>query len=149
MNYLHRHKSDHQVIIPKNVVKSEVSSSGNIGKRQEEWFIRGTETVADVLIVKQYSEKIVYPPSGTIIALDPDIPPDLQKVFFIPRTEARQLRWKLNDLAIGETGKSMAWSPKRGKYNLALTDLQGRIIDSVNFEVRGAEQTDSDDINPP
>jgi len=142
MNYLHHHQSGHKMIVPKNVVKVEVASLGNSGKRQEEWFISGTEPVADVLSVKRYNERIVYPPSGTLIALDPDIPPDLQKVFFISRTEGNELRWRLNDTAIGETGKAVAWSPKRGKHILALTDSQGRIIDSVNFEVRGSGQTD-------
>jgi penicillin-binding protein 1C len=142
MNYLHRHKSDHRVIVPKNVVKAQVPSSGNIGKRQEEWFISGTEPVADVLIVKQYNERIVYPPSGTVIALDPDIPPDLQKVFFISRSKGKELHWRLNDSAIGEAGQTVAWSPQRGKYSLALTDSQGKIIDSVNFEVRGTGQSD-------
>ena len=147
MNYLHRQKSDHKIVIPKNVVKAEVASAGNIGKRQKEWFIQGTEPVTDVLMVKQYNERIVYPPSGTVMAIDPDIPSDLQKVFFISKTDGSQLRWRLNDKPIGETGKIVAWSPKRGKHNLALTDSQGRIIDSVNFEVRGAqpnEPTDKD-----
>lgn len=146
MNYLHRRKSGYKVIVPKNVVKLEVATLGNSGKPQEEWFICGTEP-ANVLMIKQYNERIVYPPSGTVIALDPDIPPDLQKVFFISRTEGNELRWRLNDAAIGETGKTIAWSPKRGKYSLALTDSQGTIIDSVNFEVRGAqpnEPTDND-----
>ena len=93
-------------------------------------------------MVKQYNERIVYPPSGTVIALDPDIPPDLQKVFFISKTEGKELHWLLNETAIGETGKAVAWFPKRGKYRLALTDSHGRIIDSVNFEVRGNGQTD-------
>jgi penicillin-binding protein 1C len=141
MNYLHRYKSGDKVIVPKNVIKVEVASAGNIGKRQEEWFIRGTEP-ANVLMVKQYNERIVYPPSGTVIALDPDIPPDLQKVFFISKTEGKELRWRLNDAAIGEAGGTVAWAPKRGKYSLALTDSQGRIIDSVNFEVRGTGQAD-------
>ena len=142
MNYLHRHKSSEKAIVPKNVVKVEVATLGNSGKRQTEWFIKGTEPVVDVLMVKKYNDRIVYPPSGTVIALDPDIPPDLQKVFFISRTEGSQLRWRLNDAAIGETGETVAWSPKRGKYSLALTDSHGRIIDSVNFEVRGTELTD-------
>ena len=145
MNYLQRHKSSQKMDAPINMVRREIASSANIGKRHEEWFIRGTELSANVQVVKQYNEKIVYPPSGTVIALDPDIPPDLQKVFFISQTEGKELSWRLNDLAIGETGKLIAWSPKRGKYNLVLTDKQGKIIDSVSFEVRGAQQADPDD----
>jgi penicillin-binding protein 1C len=138
MNYLNSHKSTRKMNVPKNVVRREVASSGNIGKRQEEWFIGGTEPSANVQMVKQYNEKIVYPPSGTVIAIDPDIPPDLQKVFFISQSAERELRWQLNESTIGETGKTVAWSPQKGKYSLVLQDVQGKIIDSVNFEVRGA-----------
>ena len=147
MNYLHRHKVGHKMVAPSNVVKKEFLSSLNIEKRQAEWFIQGTEPSSKVQIVKQYNEKIVYPPSGTIIALDPDIPQDLQKVFFIARTEDKELKWRLNKAEIEETGKTVAWSPHIGKYNLELTDMQSKIIDSVSFEVRGAEQVDSDDSN--
>ena len=105
----------------------------------------GRNLSPQVQSVKQYNEKIVYPPTGTVIAIDPDIPPDLQKVFFISQSAQRGLHWRLNDLAIGVEGKTVAWSPKRGKYSLALTDRKGRIIDSVNFEVRGSEQTEPGD----
>jgi penicillin-binding protein 1C len=147
MNYLHQGRAYSKIHAPKNVIRKEIVSSDNAGKTQEEWFIRGTEPTSSVQMVKQYNEKIVYPPSGTVIALDPDIPPDLQKVFFISQTGGKELCWRLNDTAIGEPGKTVAWSPKSGKYNLALTDKQGKIIDSVNFEVRGVDQAYSDDNN--
>jgi penicillin-binding protein 1C len=142
MDYLHRRKSGSRVDIPENLARREVAASGNSGKRRKEWFIRGTEPLADVQAVKQYNEKIVYPPSGTVIALDPDIPPDLQKVFFIAQAKGKERYWRLNDTAIGEAGKTAAWSPRKGQYNLTLTDKQGRVIDSVNLEVRGPEQAD-------
>jgi penicillin-binding protein 1C len=149
MNHLHRHKSGPKMDIPKHLVRREVAASGNIGKGHEEWFIRGTEPSADVQIVKQYNEKILYPPSGTVIALDPDIPQDLQKVFFIAQAVEKERYWRLNDAAVGEAGKTMAWSPKKGKHHLTLTDQQGRVIDSVNLEVRGPEQADHEQPSPP
>jgi penicillin-binding protein 1C len=144
MNYLYRHKASHKIAVPSNVVKKEFLSSLNIEKRQTDWFIQGTEPSSKVQIVKQYNKKIVYPPSGTIIALDPDIPQDLQKVFFIARTEDKELKWRLNEAEIAETGKTVEWSPQIGKYNLELTDMQGKIIDSVRFEIRGAQQAFSE-----
>jgi len=141
MNYLHRHKAGNKMTVPPNVIKKEFVSSLNTGKRQDEWFIQGTEPSSKVQIVKQYNEKIVYPPSDTIIALDPDIPQDLQKVFFIARGVAdKELKWRLNKSEIEGTGKAVSWSPRKGKYNLELADTQGKIIDSVSFEVRGSEE---------
>lgn len=140
MNYLNRQKAGDRIGVPKNAVRKEIISPLNIRGRQEEWFISGTEPSSEVQIVRQYNERIIYPPSGTIIALDPDIPQDLQKVFFISRAEDKELKWKLNETEIAETGKTVEWSPLAGKYRLELTDKQGNIIDSVRFEVRGSEQ---------
>jgi len=145
MNYLHRKKPARKMAIPKNVVRQQFTSTSNIGKKPDEWFIRGTEPSENIQTVKQYNRKILYPPPGAIIALDPDIPPDLQKVFFIAQSAVKE-QWKLNQSAIGEKGKTVAWSPKKGQYLLELSDGQGKIIDSVNFEVRGPEEafTDND-----
>jgi hypothetical protein len=35
-------------------------------------------------------------------------------------------------------GKATPWSPEAGKFHLDLRDDEGRINDSVNFEVRGS-----------
>jgi hypothetical protein len=31
----------------------------------------------------------------------------------------------------------MLWTPARGKHSLVLEDSRGRVVDSVEFEVRG------------
>jgi hypothetical protein len=72
-----------------------------------------------------------------VIALDPDIPFDQQKIFFISQTNEDGLRWKLNNVTINMAGKTIAWLPRTGKYFLAIEDPAGRVIDAVNFEVRG------------
>ncbi|MGA3281389.1 MAG: penicillin-binding protein 1C [Smithella sp.] len=142
MNYLHRYRDNRKIDVPPNVVQKEIVSS--TGENKKEWFIEGTQPSSANQIIKQYNEKIVYPPSGTIIALDPDIPIDLQKVFFISRTSDRKLRWRLNQTEIESIGRTAEWSPRAGKYNLQLTDIQGKVIDFVNFEVRGTEQAFSE-----
>ena len=52
------------------------------------------------------------------MALDPDIPPELQKVFFISQTDEEDLQWMLNGAIMEGTGKTVSWSPKAGKYSL-------------------------------
>jgi hypothetical protein len=39
---------------------------------------------------------ILYRPAGTVIALGPDIPPALQKVFFLLQTPHKNVNWLLN-----------------------------------------------------
>ena len=72
-----------------------------------------------------------------MIALDPDIPGELQRVLFISQTVEEGLRWKLNGKALDRVGKAIAWAPVPGKYHLAIADGDEKIVDSVYFEVRG------------
>jgi penicillin-binding protein 1C len=70
-----------------------------------------------------------------VIALDPDIPAELQRIFFISQPRAGRLQWVLNDHAIMEGGKDYPWAPQAGSYTMSLVDAKGRIIDTVQFEV--------------
>jgi len=85
-----------------------------------------------------------------VIALDPDIPRDLQKVFFVLQTPQKGVTWVLNGRALPSAGKAIPWSPQSGRYHLALQDEEGRPIDSVRFEVRGAgpEEIQDQSENP-
>jgi hypothetical protein len=77
------------------------------------------------------------PSFGTVIALDPDIPPELQKIFFISQANEEGLRWVLNGHTISRVGSILPWTPETGTHVLTLCDRGNEIIDSVNFEVRG------------
>jgi penicillin-binding protein 1C len=108
---------------------------------RKEWFIRGTEPHSTDRKVGQLNQRILYPPSGTILALDPDIPPEVQKVFFISQTEKEDLQWMLNGAVMEGIGKTVSWSPKAGSHFLSMLDREGNVLDSIQFEVRGpAEQ---------
>ncbi|MDR0310294.1 MAG: penicillin-binding protein 1C [Acidobacteriota bacterium] len=104
---------------------------------RREWFIRGTESVASPGAVKS-SARIVYPAQAAIIAIDPNIPAEDQKLFFEARTGSVELKWELNGQPIGDADGLLLWTPVPGRYILVLTDADGRPIDEVNFEVRGA-----------
>ncbi|WP_054696467.1 hypothetical protein [Geotalea toluenoxydans] len=80
------------------------------------------------------------PPEGTIIAIDPDIPPENQLVFFeVENGNSSDLRWSLNGrlLSAGEEGRR--WKPAAGRYELVLTDERGTRHDRVSFQVRGGD----------
>lgn len=137
MNFLHRSDLNQEAKLPVHLVKERIEFQQGIESAREEWFIRGTEPNSKDRRVGQFYERILYPPSGTVVVLDPDIPSDQQKVFFISQTNEDGLRWKLNNVTMNMAGKTVAWSPKTGKYFLAIEDPEGRVIDAVNFEVRG------------
>jgi len=79
------------------------------------------------------------PPSGAVIVIDPDIPPELQKIFFISETSGKDYQWVLNGIPVGREGKTIPWTPKAGKYSLAIAEEGEKILNYVYFEVRGPE----------
>jgi penicillin-binding protein 1C len=139
MSFLHRGDPNIKKEALPNLVRKEIEFPQGIALSREEWFIRGTEPISKDQKIGQFNPRIVYPPSGTVIALDPDIPFDLQKVFFISQTGENDLRWVLNGSPMEAAGKTIAWTPKAGKYSLALADGNEKILDYVYFEVRGPE----------
>ncbi|HEX5338020.1 MAG TPA: penicillin-binding protein 1C [Gallionella sp.] len=83
--------------------------------------------------------RIAYPGEGTIIALDPEIPPAQQRVVFKSSSSVgRGWRWLLDDQPVGTAAKSAAWFPMPGRHTLVLQDERAAIVDTVHFEVRGA-----------
>jgi penicillin-binding protein 1C len=140
IDFLHRDISSIKREALPGLVWKKVEFSSGIAASREEWFIRGTEPNSDDQRIGQLNQRILYPPSGTVIALDPDIPKELQKVFFISQTGDGDIRWKLNGTAIAKVGKAIPWNPSTGEYHLAIVDQEDRIVDSVQFEVRGEDK---------
>lgn len=104
-----------------------------------EWFISGTEQAVFHLQApspqSNTSARIQSPSNGTIIAIDPDIPPQRQRVSM--RTNAAHAQWWIDQQHIGQ-GTQAWWFPWPGKHTLQLRDPQGRVLDEVKLEVRGA-----------
>jgi penicillin-binding protein 1C len=130
---------------------------------REEWFIEGTEqsvvsqdapdSVAAPAIfhwaagqkgIKNQTHdtsaaKIVQPAPGSIIALDPDIPPQRQRLHLQANLPAhtQAVRWLLDGKALAQ-GPQAQWLPWPGKHIITLVDAQGKALDEVRIEVRGA-----------
>jgi penicillin-binding protein 1C len=86
-----------------------------------------------------------------IIALDPDIPPARQRVVFEAAGTGGDagsgdtaadavLRWRLDGADLGPAGEPLRWAPRPGRHTLSLADEEGRTLDEVAFEVRGASE---------
>jgi penicillin-binding protein 1C len=84
---------------------------------------------------KNQIPQITSPAMGTIIALDPDIPPRHQRLHFTAQGDAVQ--WLLNGKPLGKAS-SLQWLPMPGRHTLQLVNAQGSVLDEVKFEVRGA-----------
>jgi penicillin-binding protein 1C len=132
MNWLHRGSTSKAPQPPRNIIAG--TSTGDRASR--EWFIRGTE-LAVAAGVANPAAHIAYPVPGTIVALDPDIPAEEQKLFFEAQPGDDSLHWVLDGHRIGSAGALLLWSPVRGKHALALVDAGDHKVDEVTFEVRG------------
>ena len=156
MNHLHRTEPSHAPTPPTGLVQGRVTFDG-LEAAREEWFIKGTEqngfainsgaASARILAVKDQKEsrkstfeaeinpRITSPTSGSIIALDPDIPSNRQRISF--RAEGRDLRWLIDGKTFA-LGAEAQWLPWPGRHVVQLVGSNGKVLDEVKIEVRGA-----------
>jgi penicillin-binding protein 1C len=126
--------------VPPAIVRARITFDDSIEPPREELFLPGTQ-MARVLATAASGPgpaSIVYPGAGTVIALDPDIPPRHQGVPLSARGGQRPLAWTLDGRTIGSADSTRIWSPSPGRHRLSLVDGSGREVDAVIFEVRGA-----------
>ena len=114
------------------IAGSEVSTINSIALRADSFPASGSKSLKNT---DQTASKITSPAQGTVIALDPDIPPQSQRLQL--RAQGMNARWLLNGQSLGAS-KDIAWLPMPGRHTLQLADAQGKVLDEVKFEVRGA-----------
>ena len=137
MAYLHRQVASRAPAPPAGVLQQAVSYRPAFEAPRREWFIAGTESaVIAVLDDALRPPAIVYPADDSILAIDPDIPQPLQRVFFQAQA-GRGLRWRLDGKTMGTADASLGWQPVPGKHALALVDASGKAVAQSAFEVRG------------
>jgi penicillin-binding protein 1C len=112
-----------------------------------EWFIQGTEQSQFSLSADDdgagparvravvSSARITSPANGSIIALDPDIPPDRQRLHF--GADGRFTRWLMDGKPFAK-GSQAQWLPWPGRHVVQIVGAKGEVLDSIRLEVRGA-----------
>jgi penicillin-binding protein 1C len=115
-----------------------------------EWFIQGTEQSQFALSagddgagparVREVvsSARITSPANGSIIALDPDIPPDRQRLRF--GADGPVARWLMDGKPFAKGSRAL-WLPWPGRHVVQIVGAQGEVLDSIRLEVRGAGVT--------
>jgi penicillin-binding protein 1C len=166
MHFLHSARSSRAPHPPPGVVASPVEFGGLEANRIE-WFLEGSQqrsfainSIAQQAIntpasgqfgtknalqwhfgasgAAAVSARIAAPTTGTIIALDPDIPPRNQRLSLestAPRV--RSLRWQINGKTLASGGRAQ-WPLWPGRHTIRLLDAKGMLLDEVQIEVRGA-----------
>ncbi|MDR6537328.1 penicillin-binding protein 1C [Variovorax soli] len=139
MGFLHRREASHAPVAPPGLVRMHVRFGDELEAARDEWFIAGTEQARFELPAvpagAEQAPRIIAPADGTIVALDPDIPPRHQRVRF--EAQGSGLAWRIDGKPFARSA-SAQWLPWPGRHVVELLDARGRVMDQVRLEVRGA-----------
>ncbi len=126
---------------PPGVVQQAITFDGQAEAPRTEWFVAGTETARVRLAsaAGTAARLIASPDDQSVVALDPDIPPAVQRLRFeAVAPPPAGGAWRLDGKRLG-AAKPLAWSPWPGQHVLELVDAKGTVLDAVSFDVRGAQ----------
>ncbi|MDF1483640.1 penicillin-binding protein 1C [Ramlibacter sp. H39-3-26] len=159
MGFLHAREPSRAPAPPAGLVRMPTrfgaapAGGGPIEAAREEWFLAGTQQplfaidsvaasagISSAGGLKGLKEsppaRITAPAPGTIVALDPDIPPARQRLRFAAEGPA-DLRWRMDGRPFGR-GPRVDWLPWPGRHAVQLVDARGAVLDELRIEVRGA-----------
>ena len=136
VEHLHRGRPSLWPGAPVGVIAESVTFDAAREPVREEFFMRGTEqgrqtAGTQMALAQRYG--ITSPRDGSIFAIDPDIPPAAQRISF----EGEYGAWVLDGKRLG-SAKEWSWAPWPGRHELKLVAGDGRALQTVRFEVRGA-----------
>ncbi|HCX81585.1 MAG: penicillin-binding protein 1C [Curvibacter sp. RIFCSPHIGHO2_12_FULL_63_18] len=159
MNFLHAKQASRAPKPPTGLVQKTVqfapaNNTPSLEAARTEWFVDGTQQAtfamdsgaARAISTRAGGQKglksgaaptarITAPTHGTIIALDPDIPPKAQRLTL--QAEGSNLRWLVDGKPVAK-GNTAQWPIWPGRHLIQITDAKGQVLDEVRFEVRGA-----------
>lgn len=142
MNWLHKDSKSRPPQRPAGVIASQVQFKDGVEPERAEIFKGGTERTSIAIARGHEEPRIAYPADGTIIALDPDIPEENQVIVFEAEAPDKLSRWVLNNEDIGPANDIVLWKPRNGKYVLSILNSEDKIVDSIEFKVRGTKAAD-------
>ena len=104
---------------------------------RREWFVRGTgmtQVAAAPLAARR--PRVTSPVSGSVYALDPDIPPARQRLAISATGALETLRLSIDGRDAGPAQATAMLAIAPGRHRLRLVDLAGRAVDEVWFTMR-------------
>lgn len=141
MSYLHAREPSRQPAPPATLERRRITFADDLEAPRTEYFLPGT-AVARVEPLPRLASggaRIASPLADTVIALDPDMPIDNQR---LPLRAAQApagpalLHWRIGSAVVGQ-GVSAYWTPRPGRHRIVLQDASGAVLDEVRIQVRG------------
>ncbi|HJS12834.1 penicillin-binding protein 1C [Sphingopyxis sp.] len=134
---LHAGRPGKPPTMPDGVEARPITLSGTREPPRREYFLTGTaQTEMAAAPQAARRPRITSPVSGSVYALDPDIPIDRQRLAVIVSGSVAGYRLILDKKALGDADAGQQILPRPGAHMLTLVDPGGRMIDRVRFTVR-------------
>ncbi|HKT14698.1 MAG TPA: transglycosylase domain-containing protein, partial [Allosphingosinicella sp.] len=134
---LHEGRPGRQPRRPPGVKARAISFADAIEAPRAEYFLRGTaQTSIAYAPPGARRPRIASPVSGTVFALDPDIPIAQQRIRLTTVGAVAGERLRLDNRDLGPAEAAPVVLPGPGRHQLALIDGEGKVIDRALFTVR-------------
>ena len=102
-------------------------------------FLTGTG-LDRIMLAQDRSIRIEDPGNGAILARDPDIPTERQKVRFHASGESTGLSWHIDDKPVDpawlDSDGSLLWPLQTGAHRISLQDADGKVVDAMFVTVK-------------
>lgn len=147
MRYLHEDHASMQPPRPAGLSARDITFENNLEAARAEYFLPGTEmsriALASSAAAPASGRMVIRTPAdGTIIALDPDIPADNQRLQLLTTTPAggrhATVRWYVDGRFLGDANP-FAWYPIPGSHLIEARDGNDQTQDRVRVNIRGAQ----------
>ncbi len=134
---LHARAPGRAPLMPPGIERRVISFAGRIEAARQEYFLKGTGQPVQVAAPAMARRpRITSPVSGSVYALDPDIPIDRQRLGFAVTGEVTGHRLVLDRRDLGDAANAPLVLAGPGVHRLALVDPQGHVVDQSRFTVR-------------
>lgn len=137
MRALHADRPGKPPAMPKGIERRRVMFAGGIEPPRAEYFLAGTgQAVMGSAPATARRPRITSPVSGSVYALDPDIPLDRQRMAVQVAGEVNGHRLVLDKRDLGPADSRPLVLAGPGAHRLQLLDPAGKPVDSLMFTVR-------------
>lgn len=147
MDELHRRESAlaaqwRAPAVPSGVALQAVRFEALSEPPRDELFLIGTQRsiVTPATAGGSARTLITSPTDRSIVALDPDIPQQAQRLRIAAVSGMpSNWSWRMDGKRIGSASATVHWPLWPGPHRIELVDSNGKVVESAAFEVRGAE----------
>ena len=135
MNTLHEHSTSRAPEVPRGLVRKTINGKSEVfivGTEPHDQFVASNGSAADLA----HLARIVYPVSGMLVAIDPDVPQENSGILL--EASQKGLDWFADGKKIGSSSDVTVLKPIVGTHRLELRTAGGELVDHTQFQVKGS-----------